>query len=405
MSSLSILSSGDLWIMERLISIEGVRKTLFGRGAIKALGNECALLGAKRVLLVADKDLAETAIVGSAQSSLKAAGMDVVNYFEVTPEPSPALADEGAERARLEKAECIVGIGGGSTMDVAKAVAVLTTNTGKATDYIGLGLVKKQGLPSIMVPTTAGTGSEVTFTAVFTMRETKSKGGINSSFLYPQVALLDPELTLSLPPYPTAFTGMDALTHAIESYTSLQAHFLSEKLSLSAIEIIAANIRGAVFDGSNIRYREAMVQGSYLAGLGLAMAGVGAVHALAYPLGALFNIPHGVANATLLPYVLEYNYPGNIEKFAVMAQVLGEDTEGLSLREAASLAAGAVASLCADIGIPSSLRELNIPVEAIPEMAQGAMKVTRPLANNPRPLTVERAAEIYRLAFKGAKKD
>lgn len=387
--------------MEKIITVEGVKKTIFGSGSIKRLGEECKALGAKRAIIIADKALADTTIVTNSIESLKSASIELIPYFEVLPEPSPSLADAAAAIALKESADCVVGIGGGSTMDVAKAAAVLTRNPGSATDYIGLGLVKNPGLPSVMVPTTAGTGSEVTFTAVFTMRESKSKGGINSPYLYPSLAILDPELTLSLPPYPTAYTGMDALTHAIESYTSLQSHFLSETLSLSAIEVISGNLRGAVYEGSNMIYREGMLKGSYQAGLGLAMAGVGAVHALAYPLGALFNIPHGIANATLLPFVMAYNYPGNMEKFAIIAQAMGEEIDGLSMREAASRAALAIAQLSKDIGIPTSLKELQIPVEAIPEMAQGAMKVARPLANNPRPVTVDSAAEIYRLAFKG----
>lgn len=387
--------------MEKIITVEGVKKTIFGRGAVRLLGEELSALGAKRVLLVGDRDLSETKVLDRAADSLKGASIEIIPYYKVTPEPSPSLADEGSELAKKEGVDAVVGIGGGSTMDVAKAVAVLARNPGKAVDYIGLGLVKNAGIPSVMVPTTAGTGSEVTFTAVFTMRESKSKGGINSPYLYPYAAILDPELTMSLPPYPTAYTGMDALTHAIESFTSLQAHFYSSTISLEAIELISSSLRGAVYDGGNIRYRETMFQGSYLAGLGLAMAGVGAVHALAYPLGALFNVPHGIANAVLLPYVLAYNFPGNMARFAVIAEAMGEETEGLSLREAARLAAEAVADLSRDIGIPATLRDLDVPIEAIPEMAQGAMKVARPLANNPRPVNVDNAAEIYRLAFKG----
>jgi alcohol dehydrogenase len=297
-----------------------------------------------------------------------------------------------------------VAVGGGSTMDVAKTIAILVKNEGKATDYIGLGLVKKPGLPSIMVPTTAGTGSEVTFTSVFTMRETKTKGGINSPFLYPHTAILDPELTLNLSPEVTAYTGMDALTHAIESFTSLQAHFLTEPISLEAIEIIGANLREAVFNGSNIQVRENMMKGSYLAGLGLAMSGVGAVHALAYPLGAFFDIPHGIANAVMLPYVLEYNYPGNIDKFSLIAQVMDEETSGSSNRDLAALASKAVFDLAEDIGIPQTLKDLGIPEDAVPQMAEAAMKVERPIKNNPRPMTVRVAEEIYRRAFEGKPK-
>ncbi len=250
-------------------------------------------------------------------------------------------------------------------------------------------------------PGRGGRGSETTFTAVFTMRDTKTKGGINSPFLYPHTAILDPELTLDLPPYITAYTGMDALTHAIESYTSIQAHFMSEPISLRAIELISDNLRGAVFNGKDIGFRENMMMGSYLAGLGLAMSGVGACHSLAYPLGALFDVPHGIANALLLPYVLEYNYPGNIDKFCRMAVSMDQEADGLSPRDTASLVADAVYDLADDIGIPLSLDELNIPEDSIPEMAKAAIRVERPLMNNPRPMTVEIIEEIYRQAFEG----
>jgi alcohol dehydrogenase len=264
-----------------------------------------------------------------------------------------------------------------------------------------LDLVENPGLPSIVVPTTAGTGSEVTFTSVFTMRDTKSKGGINSPYLYPHTAILDPELTLGLPANVTAYTGMDALTHAIESFTSLQTHFMSEPISFQAIEIIAKNLRGAVFDGRDIRFRDNMLKGSYLAGLGLAMAGVGAVHALAYPLGAFFDVPHGIANGLLLPYVLEYNFPGDIDKFSAVACAMGERENGLSERHTAALAADAVWNLAEDIGVPLTLRELEIPDSAIPDMAKAAMEVTRPLMNNPRPMTAEVAERIYSRALEG----
>lgn len=322
-------------------------------------------------------------------------------FSDVTPEPDPKIADLGTELALKEKVHCVIGVGGGSTMDIAKAVGMLVKNDGKAVEYIGIDKVKKQGIPTVMVPTTAGTGSETTLTAVFTQRDTRKKGGINSSYLYPHTAILDPELTLELPPMITAYTGMDALTHAIESYTSLKAHFMSEIISLRAIELIMENLRGAVFDGMNIKYRENMMMGSYLAGMGLAMAGVGAVHALAYPMGAIYDVPHGIGNGLLLPYVLEYNYPGNIDKFSNMAVYMDQDIDGLSSRENASLVSEAVFELAEDIGVPMTLTELDIPEDSIPEMAQSAMQVAVPIANNPRPMTVEAATEIYRKAYEG----
>jgi alcohol dehydrogenase class IV len=387
--------------MNSLITIEGVKKTIFGSGVVDQIGPECKSLGASSALLVMDSGLAKTDICLKIQDLIREGGIKAILYPDVTPEPDPKIADLGAEQVKKDKIGCVIGVGGGSTMDVAKAIAVLANNDGKAVDYIGLNKVKKKGLPTIMVPTTSGTGSETTFTAVFTMRDTKTKGGINSPFLYPCTAILDPELTLELPPYVTAYTGMDALTHAIESYTSIQAHFMSEPISLRAIELISDNLRGAVFNGKHIGFRENMMMGSYLAGLGLAMAGVGAVHALAYPLGALFDVPHGIANALLLPYVLEYNYPGNIDKFCRMAVSMDQEADGLSPRDAASLVADAIYDLADDIGIPLSLDELNIPEDSIPEMAKAAIRVERPLMNNPRPMTVEIIEEIYRQAFEG----
>jgi alcohol dehydrogenase class IV len=387
--------------MNTSITIEGVKKTVFGTGAMARIAEECKSLNASKALVVMDRELSKTEICSRALDILKKGRVKAIPYPEVTPEPSPSLADNGAALAKQEKAACVIGVGGGSTLDVAKAIAVLVKNDGKATDYIGLGLVKKPGLPTIMVPTTAGTGSEVTFTAVFTMRETKAKGGINSPFLYPHTALIDPEVTMNLSPEVTANTGMDAFTHAVESFTSLQAHFVSEPISLSAIELVSANLRGAVFDGKRYLYRENMMKASYLAGLGLAMAGVGAVHALAYPLGAMFDIPHGLANAVMLPFVLEYNYPGNTDKFCQLALAMGEEDAGMPAREMAASAVSAVFDLSEDIGIPATLEELKIPRNAIPQMAQAAIKVARPIANNPRPVTVSVIEQIYARAFEG----
>ena len=386
--------------MNSLFSIEGVKKTVFGPGAIEQLAEECKALKASKALVVMDSQLSKMEIGTRVLQLLKKGGVNPFSYPEITPEPDPSLADAGAKLAKKNNVQCVIGIGGGSTMDVAKAIAVLATNKGKAVDYIGLGLVKNPGLPTIMVPTTAGTGSEATFTSVFTMRDTKTKGGINSPYLYPHTAILDPELTLGLSPEATAYTGMDALTHAIESFTSLQAHFLSAPISLRAIELISANLRGAVFNGGHYPYREKMMEGSYLAGMGLAMSGVGAVHALAYPLGAFFDVPHGTANAVMLPYVLEYNFPGDIDKFSDISLAMGEEF-GYSDRDTAALAAKSVFDLSRDIGIPRSLKELDIPEYSIPEMAEAAMKVERPILNNPRPVTADVAEDIYRSAFRG----
>ena len=315
------------------------------------------------------------------------------------PEPRIELADEGAALAVKNKCDMVIGIGGGSAMDVAKAIAVIATNKGAATDYLGLNKIPKAGLPKIMIPTTAGTGSEVTFTAVFVRKNLKKKEGMNSPYLYPELALLDPELTLTLPPAPTAQTGLDALCHAIESYTSINSSPMSELFSLEAISLIAENLRACVHDGKNIAARERMLLGSLYAGIGLANAGVTAVHSLSYPLGGKYGVGHGLANTMLLPPVMAFNLPGALEKFADVADAMGECTEGLPAREAAYLAVDAVEALIEDCGVDSSIRDFGVEEKDFPALADVAMTVARPLENNPRKMTKEDMIAIYAEAF------
>ncbi|MFA6413879.1 MAG: iron-containing alcohol dehydrogenase, partial [Syntrophales bacterium] len=375
------------------------RKIVFGNGSFQQLPDHIRELQAKRPLIVLDKQLAATGMKEQVVELLKKSGMECQIFDKVDPEPKISLADEGAKLALKAKCDIIVGIGGGSAMDVAKAIAVLATNKGKAVDYLGLNKVPGPGLPKIMIPTTAGTGSEVTFTSVFVRPDLKKKEGMNSPFLYPDLALLDPLLTVSLPPGPTASTGIDALCHAIESYTSINASPLSELLSLEAIALIAENLRTAVHDGSNIAAREKMLLGSLYAGLGLANAGVTAVHSLSYPLGGKYGIPHGLANTVLLPHVMSFNISGAQEKFVDIAEAMGEMVDGLPLREAAYLAVEAVNSLVEDCGIQTNLEDLGISEDDFEEMAKIAMTVARPLANNPRQVTLEDAVAIYEDAF------
>jgi alcohol dehydrogenase len=291
-----------------------------------------------------------------------------------------------------------VGVGGGSSLDVAKAIGMLAKNDGKAEDYIGLETVPSPGLPTIMIPTTAGTGSEVTFTAVFTMREKKKKGGINSRFLYPDLALLDPLLTLSLPPNITATTGMDALTHAIEAFTSLQSNPMSDLVAREAIALVGANLKRAFEQGDDLEARREMLLASLLGGLALASAGVTACHALAYPLGAFFDIPHGLANAVLLPYIMGYNAESAEAKFAQVGSLLGaKESEEATVLSRAGV--DLVKSLSKGIGIPERLRELRVPESDIENMAEMAMTVARPIENNPRKMTKEAAVKIYQEAF------
>jgi alcohol dehydrogenase class IV len=388
-------------IQTQAFSVNQPTRILFGVNAVKQIGEVIAGFGGHRVFLVADPGLKQAGIIKQVEDLLDAAKIPYTLFDKVTPEPGLKLADLGLKLAKKHKTDCVVGIGGGSALDIAKAVSILLTNGGKAEDYLGLGKIKLRGVPKIMIPTTAGTGAEVTFTAVFINEKTNSKGGMNGDPLYPDAAILDPALTLSLPPHVTAATGIDAFTHALEAFVSTQAHAISDMYALEAIGLISSNLGAAYANGFNLEARSAMLMGSLLGGKALATAGVGLVHAMAYPLGGMFNTAHGLANAVLLPYVVEYNIIGSPEKFATVAQVMGYETEGLPLREAAQLAVEAIHQLNADVGIPSSLEDLNIPADRIPEMARIALTVTRPVENNPRKPTAEDVIAIYEAAFNG----
>lgn len=376
-------------------------RLVFGAGAVKDLAKLVKEEGGSKPFLVVDPGLKKAGLLKKIAAPLKKAKMDFEVYDKIDPEPGLKLADAGCKLAAKSGCDCVIGVGGGSAMDVAKAISILLTNGGKAEDYLGLGKITKPGVPKIMVPTTAGTGAEVTFTAVFINEKTGSKGGMNGDPLYPDAALLDPELTISVPPHITAATGIDAFTHAIEGYVSTQAHSISDMYALEAIEMISRNLPQAYANGDNIEVRSAMLMGSLLAGKALATAGVGLVHAMAYPLGGMFGIPHGLANAVLLPYVIEYNLIGNPGKYAAVAEIMGYDTTDMPLREAAATVVEAIFNLNNDVGIPSSLAELDIPVEKVPEMADIALTVAVPIANNPRKPTRDEVIQIYHNALIG----
>jgi len=373
----------------------------FGVDAINDLPALVKELGGSKVFLVVDPGLVKAGLVERITAPLTKAKIGFELYDQIDPEPGLKLADNGLKLAKKAKCDCVVGAGGGSAMDVAKAVSILLTNGGKAEDYLGLGKIKKAGVPKIMIPTSAGTGAEVTFTAVFINEKTKSKGGMNGDPLYPEAAILDPALTVSLPPHITATTGVDALTHALEAFVSTQAHPISDMYALEAIELISSNLVKAYAHGGNMEARSNMLLGSLLAGKALATAGVGLGHAMAYPLGGMFGIPHGLANAVLLPYVMAYNLIGNPGRFAMLAEVMGAKVDGLPEREAAEAGVEFVYRMNQDLGIPASLAELKIPAKKIPEMAKIALTVTRPVENNPRKPSLEDVIRVYETAMEG----
>lgn len=370
-----------------------------GAGALGRLGGEARRLGATRALIVTDRGVAGAGIADQATGVLREAGVEVVVYDETKAEPDFENVDHCLENARAADVGLIVGLGGGSAIDVAKGVAAMVTNPGKLIDYYGVDKLPKPALPVIGIPTTAGTGSEATPNAIFTDHLEKLKKGIVSPYILPRVAIVDPVLTRTTPQRVTAATGMDALTHAVESYTSRKATPQTDVYALEAIRRIAASLRTAVFDGDDLDARTEMAIGSFFAGVAIANAGTGAVHAMAYPLGGQFGVPHGVSNALLMPYVLEQNQLGNLRKFAVVAAAMGEPVDGLSTRESAQAGVDAIRQLAQDVGIPQRMREVGVPREAIPGMAEAAVKITRLMDNNPRKLSQEEVRQIYEAAW------
>jgi alcohol dehydrogenase class IV len=295
----------------------------------------------------------------------------------------------------------LLAVGGGSAIDTAKAISVMVTNTGAIEDYQGANKIKEKGAPLIAIPTTAGTGSEVTQFTIITDTKRDVKMLIASPFLIPQQAIVDPLLALSVPRGLTAATGVDALTHAIEAYVSVKAQPMSDIFALSAIELISGNLRQAWSNGNNREAREKTMLGALQAGIAFSNSSVALVHGMSRPIGAYFHVAHGVSNAALLSVVTEFSLIGNPGRYARIAQAMGENIEGLSVLEAADLAAEAIARLIEDIEIPS-LPELGVEEEKLaklaPQMAEDAVASGSP-ANNPRQATKEEIVELYKLAY------
>jgi alcohol dehydrogenase class IV len=383
----------------KIISLRSPHLILAGIGASERLGQEAKGIGAKKALVVTDKGVIDSGTGKKIKDLLEKERIGVEIFDQVISDPGVACFEACFEMAKKGKYDLIVGVGGGSPMDIASITSVMLTNPGTIYDYFGINLVKNPGIPTILIPTTAGTGAEATPNAILTDTKEKLKKAVVSPYILPRVAIVDPLLTLSMPPSVTSSSGIDALTHAIESFTSNNATILTDLFAKEAIIFIGRSIRTAVANGSNLEARYDMSIGSLYAGISLANAGVTAVHALAYPLGGQFNVAHGIANGLLLPYVMEFNVLGNIPKFAQIAQFLGEKVDHMSLLDQAYQAARAVKSIYRDLKIPQSLTELNVPKAVIPGMSKAAMNVTRLMGNNPRTMTVQDVERIYEKAL------
>lgn len=388
---------------------------LFGRHAVRQLGELAVQRGVKRALIVTDPILLKTGLVEPVHASLIEEAVAVEIFSGGEPEPSLRAAHACIEAARSFRPDAVVGLGGGSNMDLAKITATVLTHGGEPRDYIGDGKVPGPVLPLFCLPTTAGTGSEVSAASVLTDTDQHIKVGVLSNYLRPAAAVVDPLLTVSCPPKVTADSGIDALTHAIEAYTAVDnevfplphaertvyqgRHPMGDVLAERAITLIGQYLRRAVADGNDLEARDGMALGATLAGMSFSNVGVAVVHALEYPVGGATHCSHGAGNGLLLPYVMRFNLPARPKQFAAIARLLGEDVNGLDEEQAAERAVTAVEKLRADIGIPRRLRELGVKQEQLRPFAEKAFGIKRILRVNPRPVTADDLEGILQAAL------
>jgi len=372
----------------------------FGAGLLSQIGEIVTARVGARVLLVTDPGLMTTGIVDRALEALKSSGVEVSLFSDVQADPPEAIVMRATRAAIDSGAEGVVGLGGGSSLDVAKLVALLCPGTEELKEAYGIGNARGPRLPLILVPTTAGTGSEVTPVSIITTGGSE-KMGVVSPVILPDIALLDPELTLGLPAHITAATGIDAMVHAIEAYASASPNNnpISRNLATQALHLMGAAIETAVHEGSNMEARSDMLLGAMLAGQAFANSPVAAVHALAYPIGGHFHVPHGLSNALVLPYVLRFNTKVAPQPYAEMAPHAFPELAKLEGQERAEAFCEAMADLSRRCGLQQRLREMDIPRDFLPRMASDAMNQTRLLGNNPREVGEADALSIYEAAW------
>ncbi|MDD9909435.1 MAG: iron-containing alcohol dehydrogenase [Ahrensia sp.] len=370
-------------------------------GSTAKMGQIMADMGCTKVAFVTDKIILELGLAQAALDGFKAANLGVHVIDQVVPDPPESMVLDAVAKAKAEGVDGVVSVGGGSSLDTAKLIAVLVASDQPIGEMYGVGLVKGWRLPLVLAPTTAGTGSEVTPISIVTTG-TNEKKGVVSHQLLPDWAILDAELTLGLPPNVTAATGIDAMVHAIEAYTSAhKKNIVSDTLARQALELLGANIRIACTDGKNKDARSNMLLGSMLAGMAFANAPVAAVHALAYPLGGHFHVPHGLSNALVLPYVLDFNKPEAQTLYAQIAPIIFPELAGKSDAAAVDGMVEGFMKLGPELGMESKLSEVGVNHNHLPMLAEDAMKQTRLLVNNPREMTYEAALDIYTRALEG----
>ena len=376
----------------KAITLLQPQKIVFGTGCIETFTEDYKKMGLQRLMVLTAPPILP--LIEEPLASLKAAGVSIEIFQNILAEPTVNDFKKILEAARQFKADSVVGIGGGSVLDVTKLVAAFLNSDQQVEDCFGTGFIKRKGLWFACLPTTAGTGSEVSPNAILLDECDHLKKGIVSPYLIADAAYVDPKLTWTVPSKVTADTGMDALTHCIEAYTNKFAHPSVDIYALQGIRLIAANLEKAVKDGKDVEAREALAFGSLYGGLCLGPVNTAAVHALSYPLGGEFHIPHGLSNAILLPSVMKFNMPANVKRHAEVAIALGCQP-GKNDEETAQRGVEFIYRLAEAVGIPQKLTDLGIPQTAVPGMAKAAMQVQRLLKNNPREVTEQDARDIY----------
>lgn len=401
--------------MRTIWTFHSAGQLVFGRGAAAQTGKLAERLKLRRVLIVTDRTLVTAGLERGVRDPLESCGITVETFDGGQPEPSLDLTEQCAAAARRFAPDGVVGLGGGSNMDLAKIVAALLTHGGGPRDYVGEDRIPGPVLPLICIPTTSGTGSEVTAASVLTDTANQIKVGVLSNFLRPKVAIVDPLLTVSCPPKVTADSGIDALTHAIEAYTAVDnetfplpdgersvyqgRHPLGDCLAEKAIGLIGRHLATAVREPQNLEAREGMALAATVAGLSFSNVGVALVHAMEYPVGGAVHCSHGAGNGLLLPFVMRYNLSARLEQFARIAELLGENTAGLNQQQAAERAVTAVERLKSEIGIPQRLRDLGVKPEQLRLFAEKTFGIKRILRVNPRVATVGDIEEVFRSAY------
>ena len=376
-------------------SLLNAGRIVAGPDSIEQIADIVKDYGASRALIISDKGVARAGLIERPKALLEAAGIAVTILDDTPPEPEVDQANAIFNAAKNAACDIVIGVGGGSAMDVAKLIAVLLNNDVTLRELLNKTPIAKRGLPTLMIPTTAGTGSETTPNSIVLVPEDELKVGIVSPKLMPDCVILDPNMTLGLPPAITASTGMDALCHAIECYTSKKGNPFSEMIALKAISLISRSIRRAFNTGTDIDARHDMLLGAMYGGMCIATSSTTAVHALAYPLGGKYRIAHGVSNAILLPFVMRFNAVGNEDKFRDVAVAMDLDVDPADSKAATEKFIEAIFELNRDLQIPSDLKRWNITAADLDTLVEGAAKVTRLLDNNPRPMDKDDIRAIY----------